>query len=48
MREKNSTESDILGMVYEGDSFEILDKNNGWYKIKSKVGNGWVSGVYVR
>ena len=48
VRKDNTTESSILGMVYEGESYEVLDKKNGWYKIKSKIGIGWVSGVYVQ
>ncbi|MCK4919213.1 MAG: SH3 domain-containing protein, partial [Candidatus Pacebacteria bacterium] len=48
VRKDDTTESSILGMVYEGESYEVLDKKNGWYKIKSKIGTGWVSGVYVQ
>ncbi|MCK5490773.1 MAG: SH3 domain-containing protein [Candidatus Pacebacteria bacterium] len=37
-----------MGNVYEGEVYEILDKKNSWYQIESKVGIGWVSGVYVQ
>ncbi len=48
VRASNNTNSGILGLVYNGETYNILEELDGWYKIESKVGIGWVSGDYVK
>ncbi|MBU3925111.1 SH3 domain-containing protein, partial [Patescibacteria group bacterium] len=48
VRASNTVKSAQLSMVYKGDTFDILDSNNGWYKIKTAKGVvGWISGQYA-
>ncbi|MDR1773333.1 MAG: SH3 domain-containing protein [Clostridioides sp.] len=48
VRQNASINSSIIGKVYKGNEVEILDKSNGWYKIKvSKSLTGWASGQYI-
>lgn len=49
VRERPSTSSSEVGRVNPGDEFDLLDEENGWYKIKLPDGEeGWVSGQYAR
>ncbi len=48
VRASNTAQSAHLSTVYKGDTFDILDSNNGWYKIKTAKGVvGWISGQYA-
>ncbi|WP_261129630.1 SH3 domain-containing protein [Bacillus sp. Marseille-Q3570] len=47
VRNGPGTTSNVIGSVSKGDVVEILDIQNGWYKIKFNKGNGWVAGKYV-
>ena len=47
IRGSNNTSSNILGHVYKGETYEILNEQNNWYKINTKAGIGWVSGDYA-
>ncbi len=48
VRSINSTIGDILGGVKNSEVYNIIEKKNGWYKIKMRSGKtGWVSGVYT-
>ena len=42
LREEASTSSDALAEIYEGDSLEILDKVDNWYKVKIDDKEGFV------
>ncbi|MBW6440754.1 SH3 domain-containing protein [Patescibacteria group bacterium] len=49
VRSADSTASEILGSVKNLETYQILDKKNGWYKIKMKSGKtGWISGFYAK
>ena len=54
LREKNDTESEIIGQVNKGDTFVLLDvkkvNNQKWYLIDhpTKIGNAWIFGKYVK
>lgn len=48
VRNADSTAGDILGSVKKSEVYKVIEKKNGWYKIKMKSGKaGWVSGSYV-
>ena len=48
VRSGNSTNHSIISKLYKGDTVDILDSSNGWYKIKLSNGKtGWVSGKYI-
>lgn len=49
VRERPSTSSSEVGRVNPGDELDLLDEENGWYKIKLTDGKeGWVSGQYAK
>ncbi|WP_027634611.1 SH3 domain-containing protein [Clostridium hydrogeniformans] len=48
MRSGAGTNFSILDSLSENDTFDILGKENGWYKIKYKNKVGYVHGDYVK
>jgi len=47
MREKASTSSEILEQIETGTKVEILEKNNGWYKIRYNEKTGYAYAEYI-
>jgi len=48
VRDKASTAGSEVGRVEPQDEFELLDEDNGWYKIEYEQGEqGWISGQYA-
>ncbi len=47
IREKPSTNSNILGYLYGGNTVNIISKTNGWYEIEAKGIKGYVSADYI-
>lgn len=48
VRKKGALDGDIVGKVYQGDKFAILDEVNNWMKIEYKSGSyGWVASWYI-
>ncbi len=48
VRENASTAGSEVGRVEPGDEFELLDEDNGWFKIEYEQGEeGWISGQYA-
>jgi len=47
VREKATTESDILGLVPKGEDIVVMDEKDGWVKVSIEEGDGWVSTDYV-
>lgn len=48
LRKENSTSSDILTLISLGDKVEVISKTeDGWYKVKYKDYEGYVSAEYV-
>lgn len=49
VRENPSTAGSEIGRVNPGEEYELLEEQNGWYKIKLSDGKtGWVSGQYAK
>ena len=49
LRSTYNTHSSILAKLTKGTKESILEKQNGWYKVKLENGKiGWVSGDYVK
>ena len=47
IREKGESSSRKVALpLNKGQKVEILDENNGWYKVKTEI-DGWVSAKYV-
>ena len=45
IRESSNEESKVLGYVYKGEIYTILEEENGWYKIKTNTDIvGWIYG----
>lgn len=40
-----STDGDIIGQVYEGEIYELLDEQDGWYQINANSITGWCYGA---
>lgn len=47
LRPEPSTDKPPLGALVKGAKVEILEKINGWYRIKSGSQTGYVSGDYI-
>ena len=47
LRPEPSTQKPPIGQLSRGDQVSILETNNGWHKIESSKGVGYVSGKYV-
>ncbi len=47
VRKSPSTDSEIIGVVEKGDKVEVVNIENGWYKIKFKSGYGWITSKYA-
>ncbi|MDP3056914.1 MAG: Ig-like domain-containing protein [bacterium] len=49
VRSADSANSAVLGAVKNSEVYKIIEKKNGWYKIKMKNGKqGWISGNYAK
>jgi uncharacterized protein YgiM (DUF1202 family) len=49
VRKEASTVAVEVGKVNPGDTFEILEEENGWYKIEyEEDSEGWISGQYAK
>lgn len=49
VRSADSATSAVLDTVKNSEVYQIVEKKNGWYKIKTKKGKeGWVSGKYAK
>lgn len=47
VRSGPSTSYNAIGGLSKGDKVDILSSKDGWYKIKYKSKDGWVSGDYI-
>jgi cell wall-associated NlpC family hydrolase len=48
IRSGPSTSNGIVGKAYKGNTVQILDSSNGWYKVKLSNGTiGWASAQYI-
>jgi len=47
IREKPTTESDVIGKLYKDSIVEIIGINNGWYKIAVDGIRGYISSEFV-
>ena len=48
IRSGASTSHSVIGYLYEGNTFDIIGKSGGWYKINSNGRIGYISGEYVQ
>jgi hypothetical protein len=48
LMEEPFRDAKIVGSLAAGDKVEILNKQGGWFQIKSMRGNGWVHMLSVR
>ena len=46
VRESPSTAAKEIGRVNPGETFELIEENASWFKIKLEDGEGWVSKIY--
>lgn len=47
VRESPSTKAVEIGRVNPGETFELIDENASWYKIKFEDQEGWISNQYA-
>ena len=48
LREKASTDSDIVALISEGDECEVLEDEGDWYKVKYGEYTGYISKEYTK
>lgn len=48
LRKEASTSADILKLLSQNDEVEIISESNGWYKVKYKDIEGYVSKDYIK
>ncbi|MEG1559752.1 MAG: SH3 domain-containing protein [Clostridia bacterium] len=48
IRSGPSTDSEKVGLVYEGDMINVLSTYNGWYRVEAGEYSGFVFSKYVR
>ena len=48
LREKATTESDIIALLSEGEEYEVVGEEGDWYEIQYKDYTGFVSKEYVQ
>ena len=48
LRLNPSTSATVLTVIPNGTELEILESNNGWYKVTYNKATGWVSAQYVK
>ncbi|SDL81052.1 C40 family peptidase [Romboutsia lituseburensis] len=49
VRSAPGTSNSIIGKLYRGNTVDILDSSNGWYKVKLSNGTtGWASNDYIK
>ncbi len=47
VRAEPSTDASIIAMVPQGEDFLVLEEVDGWVKITTEEGDGWISKDYV-
>ena len=47
IRQKATTESEVLDVLMEGDQVEILGEEGDWYKVQAKGHTGYVSKAFI-
>lgn len=48
VRSGPGTSFSVIGSLNKGETVQILNQDENWYKIKGPFGNGWVSKEYVQ
>ena len=48
VRSSPNTGSSVVAKVNPGETYELLEEQPGWYKIKLPSGQGWVSSEYAK
>ena len=48
LRKEASTSADILKLLSQDEEVEIISESNGWYKVKYKDIEGYVSKDYIK
>lgn len=48
VRPTNNTSEDSITTVHKNEKYDLIETKDGWYKIKTKSGEGWVSGKYSK
>ena len=48
IRSGAGTNNSIVGYLYEGNTFDILEKSGSWYKINSRGTSGYIHSDYVK
>ncbi len=48
VRDQASLNSNEIGQVKPGETYNLLDEQNGWYQIEFNNQKGWISGQYAQ
>ena len=44
---RDAPEGEIIAKLSSGERLYVLESREGWYKVESPVGQGWVHGAYI-
>ena len=47
IREKTNTKSDVVAEIDAGESVEIIESKDDWYKVKTEDATGYVKKIYI-
>lgn len=47
IRQKPTTDSEKIGQAKNGDSFEFVSIDSGWYEVKLATGSGFISAAFI-
>ncbi|MFD3447938.1 SH3 domain-containing protein [Microbacteriaceae bacterium 4G12] len=48
LRQGAGIEYAIVGYVFRGEEYNVLDRKDGWYKIQTKEAVGYINGEYIK
>ncbi len=47
IRQKPTVNSEKIGTAHDGDTFEFVSENEGWYEVKLATESGFISAAYI-
>ena len=48
IREESSSNSSVISVATKGEKVDVIDEENGWYKVEGNTVEGYVSGEYIK
>ncbi len=48
IRQKPTIKSEKIGKAHDGDTFEFVSVDSGWYEVKLATGSGFISAAFIK